>query len=160
MLQLCANEDVGSVFVFVAVCYTGICGECYDILKRKNDKCIVINTLLWRHNGRDGVSNRQPHNCLLNRSVRRRSKKTRVSGLYSGISSVIGEFPAQTASNAENAAFDDVIVIVRIICFSLHRSNAYMRLKAGSFRIKLCTFKNNDLNWSPACILLLQKICY
>ena len=33
-------------------------------------------TLLWRHNGVDGVSNHQPHHCLLNRLFRRRSKKT------------------------------------------------------------------------------------
>ena len=30
----------------------------------------------WHHNGRDGVSNRQPHDCLLNRLFRHRSKKT------------------------------------------------------------------------------------
>ena len=30
----------------------------------------------WRHNGRDGVSNHQPHHCLLNRLFRRTSKKT------------------------------------------------------------------------------------
>ena len=32
--------------------------------------------LQWRHNGRDSVSNHQPHDCLLNRLFRRRSKKT------------------------------------------------------------------------------------
>ena len=65
------------------------------------------NTSLWRHNGRDGVSNHQPHDCLLNRSFRRRSKKTsklRVTGLCAGNSPVTGEFPAQMASNAENAS--------------------------------------------------------
>ena len=31
--------------------------------------------LQWRHNGRDGVSNHQPHHCLLNRLFRCRSKK-------------------------------------------------------------------------------------
>ena len=64
-------------------------------------------TLLWRHNGRDGVSNRQPHNCLFNRLFRRRSKKTsklRVTGLCVGNSPVTREFPAQKASNAENAS--------------------------------------------------------
>ena len=33
-------------------------------------------TLLWRHNGRDGVSNNQTRDCLLNRLFRCRSKKT------------------------------------------------------------------------------------
>ena len=30
-------------------------------------------SLQWRHDGRDGVSNPQPHHCLLNRLFRRRS---------------------------------------------------------------------------------------
>ena len=35
-----------------------------------------IQSLQWRHNGRDGVSDHQPHHCLLNRLFMRRSKKT------------------------------------------------------------------------------------
>ena len=61
----------------------------------------------WRHNGRDGVSNHQPHDCLLNRLSRRRSMKTlklRVTSLCAGDSPVTGEFPAQTTSNAENVS--------------------------------------------------------
>ena len=63
-------------------------------------------SLQWRHNGVDGVSNHQPHECLLNRLFRCRSKKTklRVTGLCVGNSPVTGEFPAQTASNAENVS--------------------------------------------------------
>ena len=52
----------------------------------------------------DDVSIHQPHDCILNRLFRRRSKKTsklRVTGLCAGNSPVIGEFPAQRASNAE-----------------------------------------------------------
>ena len=61
----------------------------------------------WRHNGRDGVSNHQPHDCLLNRLFGRRSKKTsnlRVTGLCVGNSPGTGEFPTQMASNAENVS--------------------------------------------------------
>ena len=64
-------------------------------------------SLEWRHNGRDGVPNHQPHNCLLNGLFRRKSKKTsrlRVTGLCAGKSPVTGEFPAQMASNAENVS--------------------------------------------------------
>ena len=64
-------------------------------------------TLQWRHIGRDSVSYHQPHECLLNHSFRRRSKKTsklRVTGLCAGNSPVTGEFPAQMASNAENVS--------------------------------------------------------
>ena len=64
-------------------------------------------SLRWRHNERDSVSNHQPHDCLLKRLFRRRSKKTsklRVTGLCTGNSPVPGEFPAQMASNAENVS--------------------------------------------------------
>ena len=63
--------------------------------------------LQWRHNERDGVSNHQPHDCLLNRLFRYRSKKTskiRVTGHCEGNSSVTGEFRAQRARNAENTS--------------------------------------------------------
>ena len=65
------------------------------------------SSLRWRHNGRDSVSNHQPHHCLLNRLFRRISKKTsklRVTGLCMGNSPGTGEFPAQVASNAENVS--------------------------------------------------------
>ena len=65
----------------------------------------LVTTLRWRHNGRDSVSNQQPHDCLLNRLFRRISKKTsmlRVTGLCVGNSPGTGEFLAQMASNAEN----------------------------------------------------------
>ena len=65
------------------------------------------NSLQWRHNGRDSVSNHQPHHCLLSRLFRRKSKKTskvRVTGLCVGNSPVTGEFPAQMASNTENVS--------------------------------------------------------
>ena len=64
-----------------------------------------VYPLQLRHNARDGVLNHQPHDCLLNRLFRRRSKKTpklRVTGLCKGNSPGTGEFPAQMASNAEN----------------------------------------------------------
>ena len=67
----------------------------------------VIKTLQWRHNGRNSVSNHQPHDCLLNRLFRRRSKKTsklRVTGLCAGNSPGTGEFPAQMASYAANVS--------------------------------------------------------
>ena len=61
----------------------------------------------WCHNGRDSVSNHQPHDCLLNSLFGRRSKKTskfRVTGLCVGNSPGTGEFPVQRASNAENVS--------------------------------------------------------
>ena len=66
-----------------------------------------VKLLRWRHNDHAGVSNHQPHGCLLNRLFRRKSKKTsklRVTGLCAGNSPGTGEFPAQMASYAENVS--------------------------------------------------------
>ena len=75
------------------------------------NNCVVHRryslALQWHHHGNGGVSNHQPHNCLLNRLFRLRSKKTstlRVTGLCAGNSPFTGEFPAQLASNAENVS--------------------------------------------------------
>ena len=79
----------------------GITSTCFCL------KLQVWASLLWGHYGRDGVSNHQPRDCLLNRSFRRRSKKTlklRVTVLCAGNSPVTSEFPAQMASNAENVS--------------------------------------------------------
>ena len=63
-------------------------------------------SIWWRHhdNGRDGVSNHQSYDCLLNCLFKRRSNtsKLRVSGLCAGNSPVTGEFPTEIASNVEN----------------------------------------------------------
>ena len=69
--------------------------------------CIQFFPLLWRHNGRGSISNHQPHECLLSRLFRCRSKKTsklRITGLCAGNSPGTGEFPTQMASNAENVS--------------------------------------------------------
>ena len=81
----------------------------YKNIRYKATMCCHQNTLSlqWRHNGPDGVSNPQPHDCLLNRLFRRRPKKTSklpVTCLCEGNSPVTGEFPAQRASNAENVS--------------------------------------------------------
>ena len=69
--------------------------------------------LRWRHNDHDGVSNHQPHGCLLNRLFRRRSKKTsklRVTGLC------VGNWPGPVNSPHKGPVtrkmfpFDDVIM--------------------------------------------------
>ena len=68
---------------------------------------LLLLPLRWRRNGRDGVSNHQPHDCLLNHLFRRRTKETwklRVTGPWAKNSSVNGEFPAQRASKAENVS--------------------------------------------------------
>ena len=79
---------------------------CHDLMVEPCCVSLCVS-LQWRHDGRDRVSNHQPHDCLLSRLFRRRSKKTsklRVTGLCAGNSPGTGEFPAQMTSNAENVS--------------------------------------------------------
>ena len=74
----------------------------------------VFMTLRWRHNDRDSVSNHQPHDCLLNRLFRRRSKKTsklRVTGLCAGIHRGPVNSPHKWPVTRKMFPFDDVIMI-------------------------------------------------
>ena len=83
-----------------ATYYVGYTHEALDSLPVTRDGG---DSLQWRHNGHYTVSNHQPHDCLLSRLFRSRSKKTsklRVTGLSAGNSPGTGEFPAQMASNA------------------------------------------------------------
>ena len=78
-------------------------GQYWSIAKVLN----CFETLQWRHNEHGGVWNHQPHDCLLNRLFKCRSKKTsklRVTGLCEGKSPETGEFAAQRACNAENVS--------------------------------------------------------
>ena len=63
--------------------------------------------LRWHHNEGDGISNHQPHDCLLKHLFRRRSKETsklHITGICAGNSLLTGEFPIQKANNAENVS--------------------------------------------------------
>ena len=67
----------------------------------------------WRHNGRDGVSNHQPHDCLLNLLFRHRSTKTsklRVTGLLWGIHRWLVISPHKWPVTRKMFPFDDVIM--------------------------------------------------
>ena len=78
--------------------------------------CIRINfvmSLHWRHNDHDGVSNHQPHGCLLNRLFRRRSKKTsklRVTGFCVGNSPGPVNSPHKGPVTRKMFPFDHVIM--------------------------------------------------
>ena len=101
-----------------------------------NDYLVHCCTLQWRHNGLNGVSNHQPHDCLPNRLFRRRSKKTsklRVTGLCAGNSPGIGEFPAQMASNAENVS----------IWWRHHHTHTYI------YSIIYCSFRFSRSKYQP-----------
>ena len=72
-----------------------------------------VVALRWRHNGRDGVSNHQPRDCLLNCLFKHRSKKTlklRVTGLCAGNSPVPVNSQHKWPVTRKKFPFDDVIL--------------------------------------------------
>ena len=83
---------------------------CSGLRQREHSTLPVLchdHSLRCRHNDHAGVSNHQPHGCLLNRLFRLKWKitsKLRVTGLCAGNSPGTGEFPAQMASYAENVS--------------------------------------------------------
>ena len=95
----------------------------------------IMNSLRWRHNGHDDVSNHQPHNCLLNGLFGQRSKKTsklRVIGLYAGISPGTSEFPAQMTSNGENVSIIWRHHVWRYLWWQLSTSFNYNSVTLGA----------------------------
>ena len=74
----------------------------------------LFRSLQWRHNDNDGVSNHQPHGCLLNRLFRRISKKTsklHVTGLCVGNSPGPVNFLQKGPVTRKMFPFDDVIML-------------------------------------------------
>ena len=70
-------------------------------------------TIHWRHNGRDCVSNHQPHDCLLNRLFGRKSKKISklcVTGLCAGNSPGPVNSPHKWPVTRKMFPFDDIIM--------------------------------------------------
>ena len=102
-----------------------ITGKYYWRLAQCKDMCCVMFDLAteqsrlnklplwWRHNDHDSVSNHQPHECLLNRLIRRRSKKTsklRVTGLCVGNSPGPVNSPHKGPVTRKMFPFDNVIM--------------------------------------------------
>ena len=112
MLPGCLIRSCNLYFIFsMGIVGDGLVDGEYLYIVRKQS-----NTLQWRHNGHDGVSNNKPHDCLLNRLFRRRSKKTsklRVTGLCAGwpVNS-----PHKGPVTREMFPFDDVIMKWQLCC--------------------------------------------
>ena len=83
-----------------------------------------VVTLGWRHNGRDGISNHQPHDCLPNRSFGHRSKKTsklHLTGLCAGNPRGPVNSPHKWPVTRKMFSFDDVIMM-RVCSLRKHES--------------------------------------
>ena len=81
----------------------------YDNSTQSLLKC--LRPIQWCHNEREGISNHQPYDCLLNRLFRSRSIKTskfRVTGLCAENSPV--NFPHKGPVTRKMFHFDDVII--------------------------------------------------
>ena len=97
---------------------------------------VWMNTLLWRHNGCDGVSNHQPHNCLLNRSGADQRKHQSSSSL-AFVWWIHRWIPAQMASSADNVSIWGNS-FGSLLC--LHRQNLHIQCNSHQLNIpsKLC----------------------
>ena len=98
-VQLMKNQNVIWFVLYIHECITDVILSCVDqtcLTMSIYYSCIymvgyhfhwlhmLVSTLRWRRNGHRGVSNRQPHRCLLNLLFGCRSKKIsklRVTGL-------------------------------------------------------------------------------
>ena len=93
--------------------YIGL--SCVKLLAGEYHRTSLM-TLQWRHNGRDGVLNNQPHDCLLNRLFRDRSKKTpklHVTGLCAGIHRWTMNSPHKWPETRKMFPFDDSITRIQ-----------------------------------------------
>ena len=106
----------------------------------------TLESLRWRHNVRNSVSNHQPHYCLLNRLFRRRSKKTSNSASLAfvwGIHRGLVNSPHQWPVTRKMFPFDDVIMIRH--CQTINRRCTFYKVKYVLINI-----------WK----LMVSKICY
>ena len=97
--------------------------------------------LRWRYNERDSVSNHQPHDCLLNRLFRHRSKKTsklHVTGLCVGNSPGTVNSPHKWPVTRKMFPFDDVIMISCLVSHTWPKIFECVRNTQGDI-FELCT---------------------
>ena len=83
----------------------------------------ILHALHWRHNERDGISNHQPHDCLLNHLFRRKSKKkSKLTSLafVRGIHWWVMNSPQKGPVTRKMFPFDDIIMVK---CVLIQSSN-------------------------------------
>ena len=92
---------------------------------RWHQLCDPLTSLQWRHNGCDGVSNHQPHDCVLNRLFRRRSKKNRSSASLAFVRRIhrwLENFQHKWPVTRKMFPFDDVIMGIGCLMREHHAS--------------------------------------
>ena len=113
---------------------------CYYIFTKEwicLKKVLICKTpLRWSHNDPDGVSNHQPHHCLLNCLFGRRSKKTsklRVTCLCAGNHRAPVNSPHKWPVTRKMFPFDDVIMHYRIF-----KSKSLLKFSLSHMQTSLC----------------------
>ena len=95
-------------------------------------------SLQWRHNGRESVSNHQPHDfySIVYSDADQRKHQRSASLAFAGNSPGTGEFPAQMASYVENVS----------IWWRLHGNCAHFILLRRIFVCLFCIFDGRQLS--------------
>ena len=96
-------------------CDVVCCRLCLLVCPDLDIETYHVTKLHWRHNGHDGVSNHQPHDCLLNRLFRRKDQRKRQSSasltFVRGIHRGPVNSPRKGPVTRKMFLFDDVIMI-------------------------------------------------
>ena len=114
--------------------------------------------LQWRHNGRDGVSNHQPHECLLSRlfnaQIKENIKAMRHSPCVRGIQRWSLNSPHKEPVPREMFPFDDVIMKSGTYCRTLdyyYYAYSYSILRKGTLSDSIPSqWIIHDLFWQHA----------
>ena len=99
------------------------CGTSHGYSLGITDNSLAIR---WCHNGRESVSNQQPHDCLLNRLFSRRSKKHQSSAplaFVRGIRRGPVNSPHKLPVTRKMLPFDDVIMLLKSLEHATLSSN-------------------------------------
>ena len=113
--------------IFCNIIQTGIyVWSCREI-------CLGLKSLRWRYNGRDGVSNHQPHDCLLNRYSDADKKNIKAPGHWPLCEEFTGDRRISRTKRPVTRKmfpFDDVIMVPQLIMgIKLRRAPGFLHRK-------------------------------
>ena len=121
--------------------------------------CILVRLVMESHysdvdNGRDGVSNHQPHDCLPKRLFLRRSKKTSpVRGIYRWSMNSPHKWPVMP----KMFSFDDVIMDDYLWIHSnakMHTRAASKRYSFGAWTVVFVEQTSKCIGWGESLLLI------
>ena len=120
-------------------------------------------SLQWRHNGRGDVSNRQPHDCLLNHLFGRRSKKHQSSASLAFVRGIYRwsvNSPHKWPVTRKMFPFDDVIMWLIHLKHSYQSGIGHDSI-TRTFYGKPCSCRcSNAYLWNHWTEFLRSKFCW